>query len=121
MFKHIHMTLAVISVLLFTLRFTWLLLNSELLQRKWVKIAPHIIDTLLLVIGVAMAVKLAINPMEQLWLAEKLIAVIAYIFTGYYTLKLARNRMMQIFGYLGAMGWVMLVVRLAMTKETLFL
>lgn len=121
MFKHIHMTLAVISVLLFTLRFTWLLLNSELLQRKWVKIAPHIIDTLLLVIGVAMAVKLAINPMEQLWLAEKLIAVIAYIFTGYYTLKLARNRMMQIFGYLGAMGWVMLVVRLAMTKEALFL
>lgn len=121
MFKHIHMTLAVISVLLFTLRFTWLLLNSELLQRKWVKIAPHIIDTLLLVIGVAMAVKLAINPMEQLWLAEKLIAVIAYIFTGYYTLKLARNRMMQIFGYLGAMGWVMLVVRLAMTKEALYL
>ena len=70
-------------------------------------------------ICVVMAVKLYINPLEQLWLAEKLLALAAYIFTGYYTLKLARNRSMQIIGFLGAMGWVMLVVRLAMTKEVL--
>jgi uncharacterized membrane protein SirB2 len=117
MFKHLHMTLAVLSISFFTLRFAWTLMNSDLLQRKWAKIAPHIIDTLLLALGVAMAVKLAINPMEQLWLGEKLIAIVAYIFTGYYTLKLARNKAMQIIGYLGAMGWVMLVMRIAMTKE----
>jgi len=28
--------------------------------------------------------------------------------------------MMQIIGYLGAMGWVMLIVRLALTREPLF-
>ena len=66
-----------------------------------------------------MSVKLHLNPTEQMWLAEKLFAIVAYIFTGYYTLKLARNKTMQIIGYLGAMGWVMLVVRLAMTKETI--
>ena len=65
--------------------------------------------------------KLSINPAEQLWLAEKLFAVVAYIFTGYYTLKLARNRTMQIIGFLGAMGWIMLVVRIAISKETVFL
>ncbi len=121
MFKHLHMTLAVLSITLFTLRFIWVLAQSSQLQKKWVKITPHIIDTLLLVLGVAMAVKLMINPLEQLWLAEKILAVFAYIFTGYYTLKLARNRTMQIIGYLGAMGWVMLIVRIAMTKQTLFL
>ena len=121
MFKHLHMTLAVISISLFTLRFVWLMLNSAQLNRKWVKVTPHIIDTLLFVVGVMMAVKLVINPLEQLWLAEKLLAVVAYIFTGIYTLKFARNRSMQIFGYLGAMGWVMLIVRIAMTKETMFL
>ena len=87
---------------------------------KWLKIAPHIIDTLLLGLGIALSIKLAINPAEQLWLAEKLFAVVAYIFTGYYTLKLARNRTMQIIGFLGAMGWVMLIVRIAMSKETVF-
>ena len=113
------MLLAVLSISLFTLRFAWTLMNSGLMQRKWVKIAPHVIDTLLLTIGIIMSVKLHLNPTEQMWLAEKLFAIVAYIFTGYYTLKLARNKAMQIIGYLGAMGWVMLVVRLAMTKETI--
>lgn len=121
MFKHLHMTLAVLSISLFTLRFIWMLANSQKLQAKWVKITPHIIDTLLLSFGVVMVVQYSINPIEQLWLAEKILAVFAYIFTGYYTLKLARNKTMQIIGYLGAMGWVMLIVRLAMTRESLFL
>ncbi len=115
------MTIALLSVVLFTLRFIWLLKGSDKLQQKWVKISPHIVDTLLLLLGIGLAVKLSINPFEQYWLAEKLLAVLAYIFTGYYTLKLARNRTMQIIGYLGAMGWVMLIVRLAITKSPLYL
>lgn len=120
MFKHIHMTLAVISISLFTLRFIWTFTGSSKLQAKWIKITPHIIDTLLLTFGIVMTVQYSINPVEQLWLGEKLLAVIAYIFTGYFTLKLARNKPMQIIGYLGAIGWVMLIVRLAMTREPLF-
>tara|TARA_B110000238_G_C15978559_1_gene374935 strand:- start:307 stop:678 length:372 start_codon:yes stop_codon:yes gene_type:complete len=120
MFKHLHLTLAVISISFFTLRFAWLLINSDQLNRKWVKITPHIIDTLLLVIGAIMVVQLAINPFEQVWLAEKLLALAAYIFTGVYTLKFAKNRMMQIFGYLGAMAWVIVIVRIALTKESVF-
>ncbi|WP_277601587.1 SirB2 family protein [Colwellia sp. Arc7-635] len=121
MLKHLHMTIAAISVLLFVFRFALTLVNSNKLTLKWLKIAPHIIDTLLLGLGIALAVKLSINPAEQLWLAEKLFAVVAYIFTGYYTLKLARNRTMQIIGFLGAIGWVMLIVRIAISKETVFL
>ena len=119
--KHLHMTIAAISILLFTFRFALTLVNSEKLTLKWLRIAPHIIDTLLLGLGIVLSIKLAINPAEQLWLGEKLFAVVAYIFTGYYTLKLARNRTMQIIGFLGAMGWVMLIVRIAMSKETVFL
>ena len=120
MFKHLHMTLAALSIALFTLRFFWLLANSAKLNAKWVKITPHIIDTFLLALGVVMAVQYSMNPIEQLWLGEKLLAVIAYIFTGYYTLKLARTKPMQIIGFLGAIGWVMLIVRLAMTREPMF-
>jgi uncharacterized membrane protein SirB2 len=93
---------------------------SKNLDRKWLKISPHVIDTFLLIVGISLAVKLNINPMEQLWLAEKILALFAYIFTGYYTLKLARNKPMQILGFLGALGWVMLIVRLAMSREAIF-
>ena len=115
------MALAALSVILFTYRFILTVIGSEKLDRKWLKISPHIVDTFLLGVGIALAVKYHINPAEQLWLAEKILALFAYIFTGYYTLKLARNKSMQILGYLGAMGWVMLIVRLAMTRESLFL
>ena len=74
MFKHLHMTLAVISISLFTLRFFWTLANSSKLQAKWVKITPHIVDTLLFTLGAIMAVQYYINPLEQLWLGEKLLA-----------------------------------------------
>lgn len=117
MLKHLHMTVAAISILLFTFRFALTLVNSNKLTLKWLKITPHIIDTLLLGLGIALAVQLSMNPVEQLWLAEKLFALVAYIFTGYYTLKLARNRTMQIIGFLGAMGWIMLIVRIAISKE----
>lgn len=119
--KHMHMMLAVLSVLLFTLRFAWTLADSKQLDKKWIKIAPHVIDTFLLLLGIGLIVKLGFNPLHHLWLAEKLLALAAYIFTGYYALKLARNRAMQIIGYMGAIGWVMLIVRLAMTKQPLFL
>ncbi len=117
--KHLHITLAFLSISLFTYRFILTLIASKKLEQKWLKICPHVIDTCLLIVGISLAFKLHFNPMEQLWLAEKLLALFAYIFTGYYALKLARNRTMQIIGYLGAMGWVMLVIRLAMTREGL--
>lgn len=118
--KHLHMTLAYLSISFFILRFFWLQINSGMLQKKWVKISPHIIDTALLLVGTHLAFKFAINPFDY-WLGEKLIAIVAYILTAYYALKLARNRTMQIFGFLGALGWVLLIFKIAMTKQTLFL
>lgn len=111
------MSLAAISVALFCLRFALLMTNANLLKNRWLKVLPHIIDTALFLIGVVMMVKLAVYPGQVDWISEKLIAVVAYIFTGYYTLKLARNNMMRIFGFLGALGWVILVVRIAITKQ----
>jgi uncharacterized membrane protein SirB2 len=115
--KNLHMSLAAISVALFCLRFALLMTNANLLKNRWLKVLPHIIDTVLFLIGVVMMVKLAVYPGQVDWISEKLIAVVAYIFTGYYTLKLARNNMMRIFGFLGALGWVILVVRIAITKQ----
>ena len=118
--KHLHITLAALSFTLFTYRFILTLIESNKLNRKWLKISPHVIDTLLLIAGVSLAVKLHLNPMEHMWLLEKIIALIAYIFTAYYTLKLARNKPMQVLGFVGAAGWMMLIVRLATTREAFF-
>lgn len=121
MFKHLHMTLAVLSISLFTIRFFWTLVGSKQLDKKWVKITPHVIDTLLLCAGLTLMFQFGWNPFEHAWLGEKLLALLAYIFTAYYALKLARNRVMQVLGYVGAVGWFMLIVKIAMTKQNFLL
>ena len=121
MLKHYHMTLALISVVLLTVRFILTLWHSKKLNNIWLKVSPHIIDSALLLLGIVMAVSHQINPIEQLWLAEKLGAILVYIFMGYYTLKLAQNKTMQSVGYLAAMVWMIIIVKLAITKVAIFL
>ncbi|WP_342807460.1 SirB2 family protein [Alteromonas sp. M12] len=54
MTKHLHLTAVALSIILFILRFVWLQRNSTLLHKKWVKIVPHVIDTLLLVTAITL-------------------------------------------------------------------
>ena len=115
------MFLAALSVTLFVLRFLLLVTKPNVLQKKWLKITPHIIDTLLFSLGIYMMIKLSLYPGEVTWMTEKLLAVVAYIFTGYFTLKLARNNLMRWFGFFGALGWVVLVARIAITKSNFLL
>ena len=50
--KHFHLLTVAVTALMFILRFSWLLRGSPLLQQRWVRIIPHLNDTLLLVSGV---------------------------------------------------------------------
>jgi hypothetical protein len=46
--KHVHMGCAAVSGSLFLLRGIWMLRDSPRLQQRWVRTAPHVVDTLLL-------------------------------------------------------------------------
>jgi uncharacterized membrane protein SirB2 len=46
--RSVHMTCAALSILGFVIRTIWMLRESPLLQKRAVKIVPHIVDTLLL-------------------------------------------------------------------------
>lgn len=87
MFKHLHMTLALVSLLLFIYRWSLALAGSDRLQQKWLKILPHINDTFLLLFGVLLAVALQLSPGQQPWLMAKLIALVLYIGLGVMALK----------------------------------
>ena len=55
MIKVLHFTLAFLTVASFVIRAGWSFTAPDLLQQKWVRIAPHVIDTLLLTFGVVLA------------------------------------------------------------------
>ncbi|MCM2679190.1 SirB2 family protein [Echinimonas agarilytica] len=113
-FKHLHLTLVVVSILLLIIRFVWLMRGSHLLQKKLFKIMPHVVDTFLLLTAIGMV---AMVPwLEQGWLQEKLVLVLAYIVLGFGIFKLATSNVGRIGCFVGAMACVGLIANLARTK-----
>jgi uncharacterized membrane protein SirB2 len=115
MLKALHVTLAYLTVAGFILRAFWTLSGSPLRQQKWVKIAPHFVDTLLLVMGVALAVQLSISPFAG-WLAAKLLGLLAYIGFGVLTMR-APSRPLQAVGLCGALASVGYIFAVAFTRQ----
>jgi uncharacterized membrane protein SirB2 len=85
--KHLHMGCAALSGSLFLLRGVWMLRASPLLQRRWVRIAPHCIDTVLLVSALVLVFWSGQYPFAQPWLGAKVVALLMYIALGTVALK----------------------------------
>ncbi len=119
-FKHLHLLLVALSVSLLFIRFALLLKDSALLQRKFFKIAPHVVDTFLLLSAVALMLTIRQYPFVDPWLTEKVIALFAYIALGFSALK-GRTVAIRWLSFLGALGWLGLMIRVALSKQPLFL
>lgn len=84
--KHIHMTLAIITILGFLFRSVLMFKQSPMLQKKWLKITPHIIDTFLLGTGIALWATWY-GAVFQPWIIAKIIMIVLYIGFGIVTFK----------------------------------
>lgn len=118
--KHFHMTCAALSGSFFLVRGTWMLAESPLLQRRWVKTMPHLIDSLLLASAVWLAVWSHQYPGPQPWLTAKLVALIAYILLGSVALKYGRTKAVRALAYVAALATFGYIVTVAVTKNALF-
>ncbi len=68
--KWIHVTAAFVSVGGFVLRGVWMLENSPLFSRRWVRIAPHVVDTVLLASAIALAATPSVSVLPSLAYCE---------------------------------------------------
>ncbi|MGC3872273.1 SirB2 family protein [Halomonas sp. GXIMD04776] len=89
--KQLHMLAAGLSLALFVLRAWWSVRRSPQLGQRWVRILPHVIDTLLLTAGVTLMILLEAWPTRQPWLAAKLVGLVAYIGVGTIAIKRGRT------------------------------
>lgn len=118
-FKHLHITFVTLSISLFLLRGFWMWVQSPKLQQRWVKIAPHIIDTLLLASGITVAVVAHWNPAQQPWLAAKLVLLVLYIVLGTFALKRGKTLSQRKGFFIAALLTVAYMVFLAIHKSLL--
>ncbi|RCV88984.1 SirB2 family protein [Billgrantia montanilacus] len=89
--KHLHMTTAGLSLAFFILRAWWSVREAPILQRRWVKVVPHVNDTLLLTFGILLMVMLSMWPQHHPWLAAKILALLVYIVLGTVAIKRGRT------------------------------
>lgn len=114
--KTIHVSAVATTFCLFSLRGYWMVTGSGLLQRRWVRILPHIVDSILLASALLLAWMIQQYPFQAPWLTAKVIGLLAYI--GFGTLALKRGRTRRIRFICLALGLITFfyIVSVALTK-----
>ncbi len=80
--KAIHVGSVILSGAGFFGRGILMLAGSPVLTRWWVKILPHIVDTVLLISAVFLALRIEQYPLTHGWLTAKVAGLVVYIGLG---------------------------------------
>ena len=117
--KIIHESCALLSISGFIVRGIWKLTNNIKLAQRWVKIAPHVVDFVLLASGIGLIVITNINLLQHPWLISKLIALLVYIGLGLIVLRLACSNAMRQLSFVAAILVFAYIVAVAMTRQVI--
>ena len=115
--KLIHVTCVAASYALFVVRGAWMMRESPLLDQRWVRVVPHLVDTALLASAIVMAVMIRQYPFAAGWLTAKLLALVCYIGLGMTALKRGKTRSMRIIAWIAAQAVFFYIVAVAITRN----
>jgi len=96
-----------------------MLRDSQRLRAKWVKIAPHINDTVLLTSAIILAVQMNQAPFVHGWLTAKVLGLLLYIGLGMLALRFAKTKPVKALAFLSAIAVFVYIVLVAVTKNPL--
>ncbi len=115
--KIVHGVCAIATISGFILRSYWMMTSSELLSRKVTRIAPHIVDALFLLSGIAMLYLLSINPFAQGWLLAKFGGLVVYILLGTIAIKRGPTLQIRAIAAVAAVSVFGYIVGVALTRS----
>lgn len=87
--RTVHIACAGVSIGLFAARGAMQSGGADWRRWRWLRIAPHLNDTLLLGAAITLAVMSGQYPFAQAWLTAKVLALCAYVILG--RMALARD------------------------------
>lgn len=112
-----HMIFAGGSIVLFLLRGAFSVLAARPLTARIWKVLPHVVDTLLLAMGVWLAIMLRLNPFHVTWLGVKILCVIGYIVLGVLAFRLKRPRWLRVAVFAAAILLFAFIVSIAIFQD----
>lgn len=115
--KYVHIASVALSYFLFLFRGVWMLQGSDILQQRWVKILPHVNDTILLSSAIALAILTHRNPADEAWLAAKITGLLIYIALGMMAFRFSKTRQARLTTWALAQIVFLYIVLVALTKD----
>jgi len=115
--KLIHVSCVVISFAGFVTRSAWIVFSPKMLARKWVRIFPHLIDTLLLISAILLLFQLRLSLLENNWLLAKIGALLFYIMFGMIAFRKNLSAVIRFIAWLAAISTFLYIVSVALTKS----
>jgi len=113
--KQVHVAAVVLSWAFFFARGVWMIADSPRLGARWVRIAPHVNDTILLVAALYLATFFGLQP----WIVAKLAALVAYILIGMVAIRHGRPKAVRIAAWVLAQAIFLYIVAVAVRKDPL--
>lgn len=93
--------------------------KSALAGRRWLRMLPHINDTILLAAALTLTVLIGNYPFVDTWLTAKVFGLIAYIILGTLALKAGRSPRVRVVAGFAAVLVFSWIASVAMTKHPL--
>jgi uncharacterized membrane protein SirB2 len=115
--RTLHVVCAALSITGFAARGVLMLLDSPLLKTRFVRIAPHVVDTALLASAVWLAWFLGQVPFVHGWITAKVLALVAYIVLGSIALRRGRTKAARIAAFAAALAAAGYIVAVALTRD----
>ncbi|MGH8737333.1 MAG: SirB2 family protein, partial [Burkholderiales bacterium] len=115
--KSIHVGSVCLSIAGFLARGVLMLRGSPLLKARFVRIAPHVLDTVLLASALWLCWLLGQYPFVQGWLTAKVLGLLAYIVLGTIALRRGRSRRVRAAAFAAALATVAYVVTVAIAHD----
>lgn len=115
--KWLHVGCAVLSLAGFAARGLLMLRGSPLLATRFARIAPHVVDTVLLASALALSWQLGQYPFMHGWLTAKVIALAGYIAFGSIALRRGRTLRVRAAALVLALGCAAYIVAVALARD----
>lgn len=116
---HLHVTFVTISIALFLFRGGLMLADSPRLRAPWLRVLPHVVDTLLLASALWLVSTLQAPVLPASWLLAKISGLLVYIGLGSLALRPGRSRAVCITAFGAALVTVSWIVSVAVRHDPL--
>jgi uncharacterized membrane protein SirB2 len=117
--RHVHITLAILSVSIFTLRGLLMLAQSRHVQSPWLKYPSYTVDTLLLTAAAMLMTVIHQYPFQTGWLTMKVALLVVYVGLGTVALKRGRTPGVRAAAFVAALLTVGLLFTVARAHHPL--